>query len=416
VSLDRSGRPHVVIIHRWRDRYALYERYLDHDRYAVTYVTTDVGAAGVPAAAAGRELVTATDDLDQTRRAVAGLATRFGKPRAIVALKEDDLLIAAQLRVEWACPGHRPKELVPFRDKYVMAQAITAAGIPAPAVAPAPNPAAVRAFGAEHGWPVIIKPYVGSSSEGVSRLDGPDDAERLDLPSDRPILVQAWDPSPIYHVDGVFTGERLGPWRASRYINTCLGFRLGDMLGSVEEDDAATIAAIGPFADRVLRALAPGPLVFHLEIFVDRADEAAPACKFLEIGARVGGAEIAFLWRDVHGYDLMEQGFRIAMGERPHEPEGEPDREDPVAGWLLAPAPATRPCQITESTSMVGRDPGPYAEFVLQPGEVLPQADAFYEHVGGRFRFRGPDSEWVRKAILCTGDDFRVTGRPLVAV
>jgi hypothetical protein len=38
---------------------------------------------------------------------------------------------------------------------------------------------------------------------------------------------------------------------------------------------------------------------------------------------------------------------------------------------------------------MVGRHAGPYAEALLKVGKVLPDADSYCEHVGGRFRFRG---------------------------
>lgn len=44
---DEGRRPHVVVIHRWRDRYAHYEAYLDHAGHSVSYVTTHVGLSGV---------------------------------------------------------------------------------------------------------------------------------------------------------------------------------------------------------------------------------------------------------------------------------------------------------------------------------------------------------------------------------
>ena len=45
----------------------------------------------------------------------------------------------------------------------------------------------------------------------------------------------------------------------------------------------------------------------------------------------------------------------------------------------------------------------------LRPGEILPAADAYYEHVGGRFRFRGTRSADVTAAIAATARDFRVS-------
>ncbi|SCL13547.1 ATP-grasp domain-containing protein [Micromonospora nigra] len=399
-----SARPHVVVLHRWRDAYAHYDRYLDHDEYAVSYVTTDVGAAGVPPVAVAVALVDATDDVEQVDARIRELAARLGRPAAVVALKEDDLLAAAVLGQRWGCPGRTPQELTPFRDKLIMARRVAAAGLPVPATAPAPDPAAVRAHAARHGWPVVLKPRLGSSSAGVRLVADPDGAARVGHDPGR--LVQAYHPDPIHHVDGVFDGHALGPWRVSAYLDTCLAFRDGRPLGSVEQDDPVVRDTVGAFTLRVLRALTDRPTVFHLELFLGRADDGSPRCTFLEVGARFGGAEIPFVWRDVHGYDLAAAAFALALG---HPPPPPPPPRPEVAGWLLLPAPARRPCRITEATSMIGRDPGPYAEVVPRVGDVLPAADAYYEHVGARYRFRGSGSAAVHAAVVATARDARVS-------
>lgn len=389
---------HVVVLHRWRDRYADYARYLDHDRYAVTYVTTDVGIDAVPPTAREVVVVPATDDLPAVRAEVRDLASRFGAPVGIVALKEDDLLVAAQLRAEWGCPGPTVAETNLFRDKLVMSQAVAEAGIKVPAFAAVSEPEDVHAFAASHGWPVVLKPRASSSSEGVVVVTGP-----ADLPAEvGGMLVQAFSSGDVHHVDGVFDGREITAVRVSRYLRTCLEFRTGTPLGSVEIEDHH---GIGEFARRVLGALTTKPVVFHLEVFVD-GDE----LRFLEVGARAGGAEIPFLWREVHGYDLNEAAFRVALGESPES--GAPLGGD-VGGWLIVPAPAERPCRIHLATPMLGTVPGLYAEVVLREGEILPAADAYYEHVGGRFRFRGRDSEEVSAAITAVARDFRISGATL---
>jgi hypothetical protein len=406
---DEGRRPHVVVIHRWRDRYAHYEAYLDHAGHSVSYVTTRVGLSGVPAAAAAVTLVDATDELTSVRQAVRELAARFGKPLAIVALKEDDLLIAAQLRAEWGLPGPTVDDLILFRDKLEMNQRIADRGLPVPAFAAASAPGDVQGLAARHGWPVVLKPTQGSSSAGIRMLRGPADLDDVDWDAHGPLLVQACETDPIYHVDGLFRDGRLEVWRASRYVNTCLGFRDGAYLGSVEEDDPAVLATVGTWAARFLSALTDSTTVFHLEVFVGVGPDGAMRCSFLEVGARVGGSEIPFIWRDVHGYDLMEAAFALQLGEQPAK--GTPGRDE-VGGWLLIPAPAERPCLITEVTPMTGRQPGPYAESLLAPGDILPAADAYYEHVGGRFRFHGPTSADVEQAIRTTAADFRVAAEP----
>ncbi|MFF5502741.1 acetyl-CoA carboxylase biotin carboxylase subunit family protein [Streptomyces roseolus] len=402
------GLPHIVVINRWRERYARYAEYLDHSTHHVSYISTEVGLPSVPEEAGDLVIVERTDDLEAVRAAVRVLAVRHGRPERIVALKEDDLLIAAALREEWDCPGQRTEQLAKFRDKYLMASAVAEAGLELPEFALATDEAAVLAFAERYGWPVVVKPVMGSSSEGVAKLDGPEELASLRL-GDGPMMVQRFHPGLIYHVDGVFTGEAIRHLRASRYVNTCLGFRSGEFLGSVEEDDEAVNEAIRQAAAGYLRALSDEPLVFHLEVFVDRSS-GTPRCSFLEVGARVGGAEIPFVWREVHGYDLMDAAFQLQM--RLPIPEGEPGASGEVGGFLIVPAPEARPCRITEVTSMTGRVPGLYAEALLEVGEVLPLADAYYEHVGGRFRFRGAGSAEVEAAVVAAASGFRVAGVP----
>ncbi|MGX9788226.1 ATP-grasp domain-containing protein [Mycobacterium sp. MMS18-G62] len=412
--IERQGlRPHIVVINRWQERYAEYGRYLDHEQYQVSYISTAVGLASVPPGAAATVVVDATDDLAAVRAAVRDLAVRHGAPAAVVALKEDDLLVGAQLRQEWQCPGGpRPHDLVVFRDKGAMCQAIHQAGLAVPAFAEAHNADAVRDFAADHGWPVIVKPHIGSSSAGVVRLERPADLAAVNFDAE-PLLVQAYCADPIYHVDGVFDGSDVVTYRASRYLNTCLGFRSGSVLGSVEEDDPVRHNAIGEAATRFLAALSEAPTVFHLEIFVGADSQSRPVCTFLEVGARTGGAEIPFVWRELHGYDLMEAAMRTQLGWDIPSVRSAAPSTGAVGGWLLVPAPAGRPCRITEATPMVGRVPGPYAESVLRPGQILPAADAYYEHVGGRFRFRGATSSEVEHAIVSTALHYRVAATPV---
>ncbi|MGF1428885.1 ATP-grasp domain-containing protein [Kitasatospora sp. LaBMicrA B282] len=409
MSATQHPRPHVIVVNRWQEQYARYAEYLDHATHRVSYLSTEIGLASVPAQAHDVRVVRATDDPAEVRPALQELIARHGRPQAIVALKEDDLLIAAQLREEWEVPGPRVADLTRFRDKYLMASAVAAAGLEIPNFALVTDAASVLEFGQAHGWPVVVKPILGSSSDGVVKVDGPAEVAALDL-ADRPMMVQRFQPGQIYHVDGVFTGTELLVCRGSRYLNTCLGFRSGDALGSVEEDDPAINAAIAESARAYLGALTDAPLVFHLELFVDTA-AGPPRCSFLEVGARVGGAEIPFLWREVHGYDLMDAAFQLQLGRPvPTVPErtgGE------LAGFLLVPAPAARPCRIVEVTPMTGRPDGPYAEALLPVGGVLPRADAYYEHVGGRFRFRGARSGDVERAVAATAAAFRVAAVPL---
>ncbi|MEU6658095.1 biotin carboxylase [Streptomyces sp. NPDC046821] len=397
---------HLVVLHRWRDRHARYEDYLDHSTHHVTYVTTRLALDSVPISAAAAVVVPATDDTAAVWRAVAELRTRFGPPARLLALNEGDLDTASIIRERLGCAGQNPSELARFRDKLTMNRIVSEAGVPAPRFADASGEHAVRAFVDRHGLPVVVKPRRGTASRGIVRLVSDADLSQLRALPSEPRLVQEYCLDDIVHIDGLWMGDRLGPWRASRYINTCVDFTRGQALGSVEIDDPQLLRPLEEFTTQVAGALSTEPWVFHLEAFVGTATDGRPAIRFLEAGYRVGGAEIPFVWREVHGIDLMRAAADIQLGRTPSLPVPEQWR---TAGWLLVPSPVPAPCRVTAHDLPTPQDPteAPYAAVVPAVGRVIPRVGG-YEHVGARFRFRGDSSGEVEKAVLRTAEQFRL--------
>ncbi|MFE2375741.1 ATP-grasp domain-containing protein [Streptomyces sp. NPDC059398] len=400
---------HVMVIHRWTDRYADYTAYLDHTVHRVSYVTTERAARHLPhELAAGVRLVDSTENVKQVREAIGSLTRRSGPPTRIVALQETDLDLAADLRGEFGLPGQRSDDLEPLRDKLLMARRLTAAGVAVPATACAPDHQAVESFAGRHGWPVLVKPRRGTASAGIRRLDSPGELRAYAFPRDTEMLVQPWLPDRVLHVDGVYTGDGLGAWRASRYLSTCLEFTAGTALGSVEIDDPGLIGRVGGIAAATARALFAGPAVFHLELF----ESSDGALTVLEIGARPGGAEVPFIWREVHGVDLMAvavaQQTGIGTGTAPPF-----DGPTEVAGWLLVPPSVPMPCRVVTATGHrdPGRDTGPYAEVRPHAGALL--SEGGYENAGIRFRFRGRDSARVEEAVRRTMRDASLVCSPV---
>ncbi|MEU7764199.1 hypothetical protein AB0B25_03635 [Nocardia sp. NPDC049190] len=403
-------KPHIVVLHRWRDRYAEYPRYFDHDHYAVTYICREIARPSVPDSVAAAVTVVDLDDFAAVRAAVLGFSERFGHPHRIVGLHEDDLVPAAQLRQELDIPGNRPSDVTRFRDKLVMCGVISDARIPLPAFADAPDTAAVLEFADSHGWPVIVKPRWGGGSEGVIQLHSPSDAALLAESATEPRLVQQFCPDDILHIDGLWTGDDLQPWRASRYLTKCGDFDRDNVLSAVEIDDPDVLAHIEAFTRMVCAALSgESPLVFHLEAFLGREPDGTPRIQFLEIGARPGGAEIPFLWRDVHGYDLMAAIADIQLGRRP---QSDPLPNSAVAGWLIVKPSIPAPCTVmavSEPSHQVGGSL--YVSVLPAPGSVLPAVSS-YEQCGARFRFAGATSAEVEQEIQRIAADFRLHCEP----
>jgi len=415
--LPPAPRAHVVVLHRWRDSYALYDGYIDHDRNSVTYVVTARSRSSVPTGAAVVVAVDDITDLGAVRTSLAEPVRRLGRPAAVIALQEGDLPVASRLREEYGCPGRRWADLHRFLDKQAMLDAAAATGVAVPTYCRVDSVTEIEDFARVFGWPLVVKPLQGRASAGVRRLEGPPDLPDSEATFAAPILVQRHVPFPVYHADGYFDGRALGPWRLARYVNVPasvthgpLAFNDGEPVGEVEVDDARLRAAVKKFLGILVPGMSPEPWVFHCELFIDENAE-TPECVFLEVGCRPGGGEIPFVWRDVYGIDLMELEFALQCGLVP-----EPPRESaitPVGGSLLVPLVGPRPARITEVTSMLGRPDGPYAECVPALGSVVAAVTGTYEYVGGRFRFSGPSTADVTRKITATARDYVVRSLPV---
>ena len=89
-------------------------------------------------------------------------------------------------------PG--PAALLHARDKVVMRERLSALGVPCPPFRAVTSAADVHAFGAEHGWPVVLKAARGGyDGRGVWMVDDPDQADELvgaALAAGTPLLVE----------------------------------------------------------------------------------------------------------------------------------------------------------------------------------------------------------------------------------
>ncbi len=226
---------HIVIIHRWRDRQALYQDYIDHDAHRVSYVTTELGVA-FRAGRAPRavHVVPATDRVPDVLGAVGELTALYGRPtRRRRPQRGRSGHRGAGSGSTLGCGGQDTRRLARFRGQAGDGRRRLRRRHPGPAYARRPRRggrpglrretrlAADRQAQERHGQQGRRPPRLGG---GPAALRSPPPEPRLvpGVPRRRR----------VYHVDGLWTGDRLGPWRASRYVNTCVGFTKGDALGS----------------------------------------------------------------------------------------------------------------------------------------------------------------------------------------
>lgn len=380
----------VLIVNRWGDDFADYGRYVDHDDHVVAYVTVPPHVPAVPAGTVHVEVVDDMTDADRVLAAAERCRAAVREFDKVLALSEFDLLTAARVREALGVPGADTAATMRFRDKPTMKDVLAAAGVRVPRFRVVRDVDDVAAFRRElNGAAVVVKPRTGAASIGTVVLPAGASPHKalagVDLDG---FQVEEYLDGPIWHVDGLLRAGDLLCVRASRYVNTCYDFACGLPLGSVVQSgrDADDVVA---FADRSLRALGIGDGAFHLEII-----ESPAGLAFLEVGARVGGGEIPFVFRDVYGVDLVGDWIRIELAEEPRTVPGQDAGEH--AGFLMIPEVVGQ--RLVARRSMVGVVPGLYAEVLPPVGHVF-DGHGGYETLLGRFRYRAPTPDAVEAAI-----------------
>ncbi|TPX53207.1 hypothetical protein SeMB42_g00912 [Synchytrium endobioticum] len=247
---------------------------------------------------------------------------------SLIYTKQEDLILrASHLRAYLDIPGLLPPSALVFRDKVAMKLHLQHA-VRVPPFARVYSPANVMAFIDTHGYPVIVKPSLGSASAGVDVLRGRPDLEafcthrfygRIDhegrcMDYSGDMIVEKFVPAEMYHVNGHARNSRITHVWPFVYINTNLTFTTGNAYGNVliPTTDARYTSLVAT-TQRILAALpCPSDLVFHLELF--KVDSEYLLC---EIAARRPGGSIGSLIDVAESQDagwFAKYEFRASIG------------------------------------------------------------------------------------------------------
>lgn len=410
-------RRHILVINRFSNEAGRYHRYIDHRADAVSYITSRAGAKAIDDRLA-QDVVIVEDlaDRQHVHACAREIAARHGRVHEVLALSEFDIDTGASVRQLLGVPGPGIADVRRVRDKVTMKRLVGEAGLRVPRFAVVEDAESVRRFVDTVGFPVVLKPRAGWDSQGVYVVRSAAGLENL--LSDQSLddyECEEFIQGRMYHLDGIAQNGTLRLLRSSRLLVTCLDFALGKPFGSVANDDEDLERRFVGYAERIIAALEMGTSAFHLEVFVTGADgpDQHDDIVFLEVGARVGGAQIPFIWREVHGVDLFETWVRMLLGESPALPRVSVDSE--AGGYLMMPEPPVRPCRVVGATSLVDRVPEIYAEVLPSAGTILDGTGGAKE-TGGDYRFRAPTSAQIENAIHRAIATHELEWEPLEAV
>ncbi|WP_304993173.1 DUF1611 domain-containing protein [Burkholderia plantarii] len=397
-------KPHILVMNRWpqyRNGHPWDHELCRHDeiipsRYAVSYLCDEEGSRGLPLGQDPARVYRVDDFLDtealaaQVKRAIV----EHGPVSHLLAFSEYLLDPAAAMRERFGIPGQSRAEVDRFRDKTLMKRILQAADLRVPRWFACTTPDETEARARELGFPLILKPIRGASSKGVRKLDSIDALRAaLATPDLGQYEIEEYIDGEILHVDGVL--DRAGRCMflcVSRYISSCLDFEAGVPLGSVIQTDTPLARACRAFALACLRALELRGSAFHLELFSRHGE-----LVFLEIGARVPGADVPYTVDRAFGVNLFRLWVDAALDLPASLPVVSPPRS---AGWVTIPRPAPLPRRVVSAGSLLGRVPGLYRELIPAPGDLLTDTGGGYTHLqGGRFLIEGANEREVLASI-----------------
>ena len=247
-----------------------------------------------------------TDEDSVVRAVVAGVGGH--RIERVVCLWEPGVVLAAKLREALGTPGMREAQAQTFRNKDLMKQKVTAAGIRTARHASATSVAQVRDAAREIGFPVIVKPIAGAGSMDTVRADSAEELERAlaQVKSYDEVNVEEFIVGEEFTYDTICIDGRIV------YENVCY-YRPNPLIArSTEWISPQTIALrdLSPpdvkagiaLGHEVLKALEFGTGFTHMEWFYTANREAV----FGEIAARPPGAHTVDLMNFVGDVDLFD--------------------------------------------------------------------------------------------------------------
>jgi biotin carboxylase len=320
---------------------------------------------------------------------------------AALSLTEPGLEVAGRINdlFDLGGTGYGPSHLL--RDKLAMRRHLAAAGAPTIAAAPVTDRDGLAAFGAEHGYPFIVKPTDLAGGFGVLRVSRPDEVDRVwkdvqrvretgvDLgPTEdftaTDFLMEDYVADPEYSVEAFsFAGCHVVLGVTEKLTEEAHFAEMGHVLpGRVGADlEEELVRAVSDFLDVI--GIKDGPS--HTEVRVGRRGPIV-----IESHNRFGGGRIKDLVERVYGIDLIAYSvgwpFRLVeeLTERP-EPRGAacvrvlhggPGRVESISGIE----------KLSEREEVIA------VEVSAKPGEVVGPLQNNWDRLG-LVAVAGPDSD-----------------------
>jgi ATP-grasp domain len=252
-------------------------------------------------------------------RAVSDLAAGH-QVAAAVTFSEYDIVITGEVNERLGVSWARPQADRISRDKSRQRAFLAGHHIPSVWSYPVTDANAALDAGAEHGFPLIVKPTRAASSTAVRLADGPA-ALRSALTSIAVLaeemrgtgvwaLLEEYVPGREVTLDGVvLDGQFLlgGIHDKALASGPCFEEDLYTLPFSTPGREAELVA----IAENIVKCLGLDLALFNAELREDRAGE----FRVIEFSTRISGGHVFRNVRDVYGIDLLRIYARAVLGD-----------------------------------------------------------------------------------------------------
>lgn len=303
----------------------------------------------------------------------------------------------AQARELLGLPGMGVEAAKNFRDKARMKTVLRAAGLPCARHRLAGSAAEARAFAAEVGFPLVVKPPDGAGAKATFRVGAPEaleDALRVNPPAPgHPVLLEEFVTGDEHSFETISIAGKPVWYSSTRYLPTPLEalhnpwIQWCVLLPREREDPRFDdIKAVNAAA---LQALGMGTGLTHLEWFRRRDGSVALS----EVAARPPGAQITTLISVAHEVDFLSAWARVMIyGELALPPRKW------AAGATFFRGMGNGRVKAVHGLDQAQRELGPLVVEAQLPQPGQPKSDS-YEGEGYAI-LRHEDTETVFRALM----------------
>lgn len=347
----------ILVLQRVPYSFIQYHEVIDHEVHHVFYIGLKDSLASIPTILQCEKIERSKDKsvVDGVLEIAADLFLTFDR---LICMSQYEIDAAAEIREKLNIPGDKPSTVKLVNDKLEMKSAVASRGLLVPK-----HLRCLDAIGIinsdSFSWQgkTVLKPVDGTASKDVLIYDDLASAliaiheGKTGLPDFDPIRfeLEEFMEGPIYHFDGIILAKKELVIIPSRYVGTCLDYAAGKPLGSVQLEEGGAYCAI---AKTFLDAVGLETGVFHLEMI-----ETSQGLCFLEIAARVGGADVATVMEATTGLNMIHVSLALALDERPLEENQfssllKIKRQNQIFGWFVFPGhllPQYQCVQVTGS-------------------------------------------------------------------